>query len=83
MLNSNENKYTHLLLGGLSFYDMIGNQNIFNAGVGGDKVENIIYRLVESRLFDHINLQNLSNIFILAGTNNLNNKKLNINLNIY
>jgi lysophospholipase L1-like esterase len=87
LLNSNENKYTHLLLGdslfenftiengGLSFYDAIGNENIFNAGVGGDKVENIIYRLIESKLFDHINLQNLSNIFILAGTNNLNNKK--------
>jgi lysophospholipase L1-like esterase len=89
-LNSNKNKYTHLLLGdslfenftiengALSFYDTIGNENIFNASVGGDKVENIIYRLIESRLFDHINLQNLCNIFILAGTNNLNNKKQEI-----
>lgn len=87
MLNNNENKYNYLLLGdslfehfteqngGLEFYKYIGKYNIFNAGVGGDKIENVLYRIIEGKLLDSTSFLNLSDIFILVGTNNLNNKK--------
>lgn len=53
---------------------------VFNAGVGGDKIENILYRL-ELGLFDHFSLYpqrkaELKTCVVMVGTNNLSKKKV-------
>jgi lysophospholipase L1-like esterase len=47
---------------------------IFNAGVGGDKVENIRYRMIDGKLVKNQYLSGVESIYLLMGTNNLNNK---------
>ena len=86
-LNSENKNYTHLMLGdsmlenflnmysGLSFFKQImAKVDIFNAGVGGDKVENVLYRVIEGKLLDHPSLKTVKCVYLLLGTNNLNNK---------
>ncbi|KAJ3148184.1 hypothetical protein HDU86_007532 [Geranomyces michiganensis] len=48
------------------------NTHVFNAGCGGDKVENVLYRL-EHGLLD--NLHAVDKVILHAGTNNLAGKK--------
>ncbi|KAI8919261.1 SGNH hydrolase-type esterase domain-containing protein [Powellomyces hirtus] len=49
------------------------NETVFNAGVGGDKVENVIYR-VEEGLF-HM-LPKLQTVFLHVGTNNFGKRTI-------
>jgi lysophospholipase L1-like esterase len=49
--------------------NQLGKKEIFNAGIGGDKLENILYRIEIMDLFK--NIDQLDNIIIFAGTNNL------------
>jgi lysophospholipase L1-like esterase len=44
-------------------------KEIFNAGIGGDKLENILYRIEVMDLFKFID--HLDNVIIFVGTNNL------------
>lgn len=86
-LNSSDKKYTHLLLGdsllenfssdGAKFFNQLENKvNIFNAGVGGDRVENVFYRILNGKLLDHDNLKTVEKVYLLIGTNNLDNRPL-------
>ena len=86
-LSSSDKKYTHLLLGdslldnfsknsGKVYYDLLQQKvALFNAGVGGDRVENVLYRLIDGKLLDHPNIKTVTNVYLLIGTNNLDNKK--------
>ncbi|XWV26602.1 hypothetical protein QJ857_gp0464 [Tupanvirus soda lake] len=76
--------YSHLMLGdsmlenflneyaGLSYYKKLREMvPIFNAGVGGDKIENLWYRLVNGLLIKNHYLSNVEHVYLLIGTNNL------------
>ncbi len=86
-LSNDKIQYTHLLLGasmlenlsnplaGLPHFQHLQSKAlIFNAGVGGDKVENLMYRLVDGKLIKNPYLAEIQNVYLLIGTNNLNNK---------
>ncbi|XWV25341.1 hypothetical protein QJ856_gp0429 [Tupanvirus deep ocean] len=76
--------YSHLMLGdsmlenflnehaGLDYYKKLREKvPIFNAGVGGDKIENLLYRLVNGMLIKNNYLRNVEHVYLLIGTNNL------------
>lgn len=86
-LENDKIQYTHLLLGdsmlenllnefsGLVHYQQLSTKaSIFNAGVGGDKIENVMYRMTEGKIVKNKHLTDLQYVYLLIGTNNLNNK---------
>lgn len=52
--------------------------HVFNAGVGGDKIENLLWRLEGSELWTHPNLRSITSVCLWIGTNNLTTKPVNV-----
>jgi lysophospholipase L1-like esterase len=54
---------------GLNFPDALS--TVFNAGVGGDKIQSILYRLGDLGLLQSLRAKGVRNIILSIGTNNL------------
>lgn len=78
-LDHASDKFTVMLLGDSMFErfkttgeDFKFPDHLFNAGIGGDKIENVIYRLISLNLLD--SFPNVKKIILMIGTNNMNVK---------
>jgi lysophospholipase L1-like esterase len=47
---------------------------IFNAGIGGDQIQNVMYRITVRRLLDHVG-KSIEKVFLMIGTNNIERDK--------
>lgn len=79
-----KNEPTMMLLGDSLFerikfnqnnHNFLSQNNVFNAGIGGDRIENVIYRISDLKLFDYLDGSKLRKIILMIGTNNIENCK--------
>ena len=48
--------------------------NIFNAGIGGDQIQNVLYRLIDQKILTHLG-PSIEKVLLMIGTNNIENDK--------
>ena len=66
-----------LTTGRLLWFSYLNKLNIFNAGVGGDKIENLLWRLTPTdESVGILNVIKPSKIILMIGTNNVENDKI-------